>query len=78
MAGHYDESHRKQFIESIFQAGWVKQLDWFAEIDSTNDYLKRAIVHDGGSGQEFRLPWLVVADEQTSGRGRGRAKMVVA
>lgn len=70
MNGGFDESNRSKVIESILSEGWVRQIEWLNEVDSTNDFLKNQLTAD----PESKTPWLVVADEQSGGRGRGDRK----
>ena len=58
---------RLSAIEHLRSDGWLVDVDWFAEIDSTNNFLKRELVSDASK----RLPMLTIADRQTAGRGRG-------
>jgi BirA family transcriptional regulator, biotin operon repressor / biotin---[acetyl-CoA-carboxylase] ligase len=58
---------RAAAIEQLRSDGWLANVEWYAEIDSTNNYLKRELTKT----EALDLPRLVVADRQTSGRGRG-------
>lgn len=52
-------------LEAIQKAGWVRTLDYFDQLGSTND-------HAMATAQDNRPhPRLVLADRQTAGRGRG-------
>lgn len=59
----------------ILEHGWVRNAQWYPTIDSTNSHLKRELSNwDSNSGNTTaitELPRLVVAGQQTSGRGRG-------
>lgn len=56
-------NHQPAAVEAILSNGWIQQVRWFAEIDSTNAEARR-------SGLGTPLPALYVADRQTAGRGR--------
>ncbi len=62
------ELRRSAAISQLQSDGWLVHVDWLHEIDSTNSLLKRMLVDQASSS----LPRLVVADRQTSGRGRGK------
>lgn len=53
-------------IDRLLQSLLVAQVEYYATITSTNDRAKECAAGDPGS-----LPLLVVAEEQTAGRGRG-------
>jgi BirA family transcriptional regulator, biotin operon repressor / biotin---[acetyl-CoA-carboxylase] ligase len=64
----------------ILEHGWIRTAHWYPVIDSTNSHLRRELaswdsnsVNSAAITQSSRLelPWLIVADQQTSGRGRG-------
>lgn len=57
---------RSPDIRLIVGKTFVADVEWLLEVDSTNSYIARGDVH------EHLLPWLVVAEQQTSGRGRER------
>ncbi len=59
---------RSSAIEQILSDGWLVSVDWLAEVDSTNSFLKRTLTDEAS----LMLPRLVVVDRQTSGRGRGQ------
>lgn len=52
--------------EEILSRRWVRHMDWYSEIDSTNSAAKRLLTES-----QATLPALIVADAQTAGRGRG-------
>lgn len=62
---------RSSAIEQILTEGWLTKIDWISEIDSTNSFLKRQLI-ENQLGPLLTLPQLVVADQQTMGRGRGQ------
>ncbi len=49
-------------IDEITRAGWIRELQWRDEVDSTNSVARRA--------STSCTPTLIVADRQTAGRGR--------
>ena len=53
-------------IAAIVRETFVADVAWLQEIDSTNSYIAR------GNVAAHQLPWLVVAEQQTAGRGRER------
>ncbi|MFO0914278.1 MAG: biotin--[acetyl-CoA-carboxylase] ligase [Pirellulales bacterium] len=53
--------------DQLRQSTWVRHVEHWAEIDSTNDYAIKVLREIPAD----RLPALVVADTQTAGRGRG-------
>jgi BirA family biotin operon repressor/biotin-[acetyl-CoA-carboxylase] ligase len=55
-------------FEHILRDGWVQHCEYLDSIDSTNDYLKRAWDEEALNN----VPRLVVARNQTAGRGRGK------
>jgi BirA family biotin operon repressor/biotin-[acetyl-CoA-carboxylase] ligase len=57
---------RQAAIEDLRQAGWLQTIDWLSQIHSTNDHQRQAAL----DGNLPALPWLLIADQQTSGRGR--------
>ncbi len=58
---------RRRAIEQLIDSGQCRTVDWVTEIDSTNSEQKRRAT----DGELPALPWLLVADRQTTGRGRG-------
>lgn len=52
--------------EEILQAGWIKTIEWFPEIDSTSSHAKRWLE----TLPTAPSPTVFVADSQTAGRGR--------
>jgi len=50
----------------ILEAGWIAEVEHYLTIGSTNDRAKQCAALGA-----HRLPLLVLADEQTAGRGRG-------
>jgi BirA family biotin operon repressor/biotin-[acetyl-CoA-carboxylase] ligase len=58
---------RQAALSHLRQHAWISEADWFSEIDSTNEELRRRVAHPLGCVK----PALVVADSQTMGRGRG-------
>lgn len=52
--------------ETVLNSTFVRRADWHAELASTNTTVLRAA---GGAGE---LPWLVGAERQSQGRGRGK------
>jgi BirA family transcriptional regulator, biotin operon repressor / biotin---[acetyl-CoA-carboxylase] ligase len=62
-------------FNKILEHGWVRTAQWYPTIDSTNSQLRRELgTCDSSSGNETaftELPRLIVAGQQTSGRGRG-------
>jgi BirA family transcriptional regulator, biotin operon repressor / biotin---[acetyl-CoA-carboxylase] ligase len=57
---------RQSAMEELQSAGWLKHVEWLAEIDSTNNRAKQ-FVQPAERGQ---VPALFVTDRQTAGRGR--------
>ncbi len=57
-------------IDAILAAGWIRDVQWFSEIDSTNSAARR--VTGNHEGNSALLPTLFVADRQTTGRGRSQ------
>ncbi len=55
-------------IDAILDHGWIRDVQWYAEIDSTNLAARRALFKS--TLDHSTLPLLFVADRQTSGRGR--------
>lgn len=51
--------------QELQRLGWIRDIDWFASVDSTNLAAKRSVA----TGTQ--LPALFVAQRQTAGRGRG-------
>ncbi len=52
-------------IDSVIDQTFIRQADWFDSIDSTNTFLLQS------DGEGKLLPYLVGANEQIQGRGRG-------
>lgn len=57
---------RAFYKDQIKVAGWIRSQDWLLETESTNSLQKQAAIEE----KLPELPWLVVADHQTAGRGR--------
>jgi len=65
----------------ILEQGWVRSAQWYPTIDSTNSQLRRELSEfEANASNDISamndaaiagLPRLIVADEQTAGRGRG-------
>jgi BirA family biotin operon repressor/biotin-[acetyl-CoA-carboxylase] ligase len=55
-------------IDTILEFGWVRRIEWYDEIDSTNSAARRALFNLAPVTLE--LPALFIADQQTAGRGR--------
>jgi len=55
-------------IDAVLDSGWVQRVEWYDEIDSTNNAARRALWKVTEEPPEF--PALFVADQQTAGRGR--------
>lgn len=53
-------------LRRIIEQSWITEVEYYATIGSTNDRAKQCAM-PGATG----LPKLIVADEQTAGRGRG-------
>ncbi len=58
---------RSAVCEAIIRQGWVKQIHWYQQTDSTN---LRAKEWAGQAGDDH--PSLFIADVQTQGRGRSQ------
>lgn len=58
--------HQTAAEQEILSRGWVRQVRWFSEIDSTNAAARRELQ----SGTPYPIPALLIADRQTAGRGR--------
>jgi BirA family transcriptional regulator, biotin operon repressor / biotin---[acetyl-CoA-carboxylase] ligase len=56
---------RARIVAELQQAGWLKKVEWYEQIDSTNTHARRLLANDN-----LPRPALLVADEQTNGRGR--------
>ncbi len=55
-------------IDAILAGGWIREVQWYPEVDSTNLAARRAV---NSTGLQYSpLPKLFVADRQTAGRGR--------
>ncbi len=55
-----------QNLRIILENTFVADLEHHAEIGSTNDRASQCAAYAG-----VKLPWLIIADRQTAGRGRG-------
>lgn len=53
--------------DEILSHGWVRHIEWFDEIDSTHNAARRSLQET----PVCELPCLLVAKQQTAGRGRG-------
>ncbi len=53
-------------LESLLASGFLARVEHHPSLSSTNDYARETAAHAGGE-----LPLLIIADEQTAGRGRG-------
>ena len=62
---HWLKQRREAAIEFLQQSQWLRHVEWFSEIDSTNTHARRQLAE----GFQ-RWPALWVADKQTAGRGR--------
>lgn len=61
----------EQFAAEVTRGGWPRQVEFFQQLGSTNDWaLHRARGLPGDASAGERLPLLVWALEQTAGRGR--------
>ena len=58
--------HRQFALDEINSLGYFQSVDWVPSIDSTNKRLAQLVRDDS-----ILLPALLVADEQTTGVGRG-------
>jgi len=62
-------------LKSILDQGWIRSADWYETLDSTNLQIKRELKEatlDNLDGLiRWKSPRLVVASQQTAGRGRG-------
>jgi BirA family transcriptional regulator, biotin operon repressor / biotin---[acetyl-CoA-carboxylase] ligase len=59
--------NRRSYIKNqIFASGWIRSQEWLNETESTNSLQKLA----ANENRLPAIPWLVVADRQTAGRGR--------
>lgn len=61
---HWAQQRRLAAIEHLQDAGWLQHVQWLDEIDSTNSLARRLL------NSQLPLPALLVADQQTAGRGR--------
>ncbi|MGN6135742.1 MAG: biotin--[acetyl-CoA-carboxylase] ligase [Aureliella sp.] len=59
------QQRRDAAIEFLQQSGWLRDIQWFDETDSTNTQARQRLA-SGWNG----CPGLLVADRQTAGRGR--------
>ena len=57
---------RQSAIDDVLRDGWVRHVDWQAEVDSTNNLAKQWYAE-----RSEETPALFAADSQTAGRGRG-------
>lgn len=53
-------------LESLLASGLLARVEHYRSLGSTNDYARETAAESGGE-----LPLLIIADEQTAGRGRG-------
>lgn len=53
--------------DEILSRGWVQHIEWFNEVDSTHNAARRGLQETPAC----ELPCLLVAQQQTAGRGRG-------
>lgn len=53
-------------LESLLATGFLARVEHYPSLGSTNDYARETAAASGGE-----LPLLIIADEQTAGRGRG-------
>lgn len=60
---HFEQSAQ----DEILSRGWVRQIEWFTEIDSTHNAARRSLLETPAR----ELPCLLVTQQQTAGRGRG-------
>lgn len=60
--------HTQAAIEAILAEGWVRDIQWYSQIDSTNSAARQACSQSAAT--QANLPALFVADKQTAGRGR--------
>lgn len=56
---------RQAAIAELLGGGWLKTVEWYESIDSTNTRARQLLAQ-----ATLPLPALLLADEQTSGRGR--------
>ncbi len=63
---HGSAASRQAAIAELLAAGWLKTVEWYESIDSTNTRARQLL----GQATTLPLPALLLADEQTSGRGR--------
>lgn len=61
----WSQQRREAAMEHLEESGWLSQVQWLAEIDSTNSLARRLLI-----AGELKLPALLAADVQTAGRGR--------
>ena len=62
---HWSEQRRQAALEHLEESGWLQHVQWLPEIDSTNSLSRRLLTLN-----QIAMPALLVADEQTAGRGR--------
>ena len=53
-------------LESLLASGFLARVEYYPVLASTNDYARETAAQMDGE-----LPLLIIADEQTAGRGRG-------
>lgn len=58
---------REALVEELLHSGWLRELIWHSQIDSTSEEARRRLQSDS-----INMPALFVADQQTAGRGRGK------
>lgn len=63
----WERERQEAVVAALRDEGWLRQIDWYPRIDSTNRCVRERLAED----PDCELPWLVVADQQTHGRGRG-------
>ncbi len=61
----WPDMRRRAAIDHLRASEWLRQVEWYAEIDSTNLHARREV-----EASRSQLPALFVADRQTAGRGR--------
>lgn len=52
-------------LDKLGKVPFLKSVEWFAKLPSTNDLAKEL------SGTDAKIPALILAEQQTAGRGRG-------
>lgn len=63
-----NDAKRQAVSDELFQDGWIQSLAWFEQVDSSSNMAKRMLAKPYPA---MELPALVIAEYQTSGRGRG-------